>query len=276
MRHHTSVRTVRALILAVALLWSFPQVVQAQAFDTTPPIIAHQPQKLGRQGKPLPLAANIADSGGVKAVQLKISYEGEAFEGAMPVINEKEAVPVAVKILTDQLPVYAGPGTNFKKVGVLNLDQHVLVTMIRDPYFRIRSEQGLSGYIDAQSTQVITQGRLYGVTVPANITQSAFLSYQIIAIDAFGNESKTEPVEVRLIDDKQLAKLQTRVGLTPKAEAQPPATVKPLSARKASPFYTKPVFWLAAAAAGGGAYYLLSGDDEEQAIESTVFLNIEW
>ncbi len=275
MIHNAAVGTVRRLTLAVALLWLFPPIVQAQAFDTTPPIIAHQPQKLGRQGKPLPLAANIADSGGVKAVQLKITYEGEAFEGAMPVINEKEAVPVTAKILTDQLPVYSGPGTTFKKVGVLNADQQVLVTMIRDPYFRIRSEQGLSGYIDAQSAQVITQGRLYGVTVPANITQSAFLTYQIIAIDAFGNESKTEPIEVRLIDDKQLAKLQTRAGLTPKAEAQPPATVKPLSARKSSPFYTKPVFWLAAAAAGG-AYYLLSGDDEEQAKDSTVFLNIEW
>ncbi|NLP12504.1 SH3 domain-containing protein [bacterium] len=276
MRHHGSDGTVRRLILSVALLWSFPPILYAQAFDTTPPIIAHQPQKLGRQGKPLPLAANIADSNGVKAVQLKISYEGEAFEGPMPVINEKEAVPVAVKILTDQLPVYAGPGTTFKKVGVLNRDQQVLVTMIRDPYFRIRSEQGLSGYIDAQSAQVITQGRLYGVTVPANITQSAFLTYQIIAIDAFGNESKTEPVEVRLIDDKQLAKMQTRAGLTPKAQVKSPATVKPLSSRKSSPFYTKPVFWLAAVAAGGGAYYLLSGGEEEQTKDSTVFLSIEW
>ncbi|HPI71974.1 MAG TPA: SH3 domain-containing protein [bacterium] len=276
MIHNAAVGTVRRLTLAVALLWLFPPIVQAQAFDTTPPIIAHQPQKLGRQGRPLPLAANIADSSGVKAVQLKITYEGEAFEGSMPVINENEAAPVAAKILTDQLPVYAGPGTTFKKVGVLSLGQQVLVTMVRDPFLRIRSDQGLSGYIDAQSAQVIARGRLYGVTVPANITQSAFLSYQIIAIDAFGNESKTEPIEVRLIDDKQLAKLQARAGLTPKAEAQPPATVKPLSARKPSPFYTKPVFWLAAAAAGGGAYYLLSGGDEEEAKESTVFLSIEW
>jgi hypothetical protein len=274
MKQMALVETLRRLFRVVVTAWFVPLLLYAQAFDTTPPVIGHQPQKLGRQGKPMPLSVLIADPSGIKSVQLKISYEGESFEGPMPVINENESVPVTIKILSDQLPVYAGPGIGFKKLGVLFLDEQVQVTMVRDGFYRITSGRGIAGYIAAGSTETLLQGKLYGVTVPANITQSAFLTYQIIAIDAFGNEAKTNSVEVRLIDDKQLAKLQTQAGITPRPSTAA-SSVKPLSSRRSSPFYKKPVFWLATLAVGGGAYYYYSQQDDKEK-DASVNLILEW
>jgi hypothetical protein len=273
MKQMALVETGLRSVFVVAAFWFLPLFLYAQAFDTTAPIIGHQTQKLGRQGKPLPLSALIADPSGIKSVLLKITYEGESFEGPMPVINENESLPVVVKILSDQLPVFAGPGSNFKKMGVLYLDEQVEVTLVRDSYYRIKSARGLAGYIAAASTETITQGKLYGVTVPATITQSAFMTYQIIAVDAFGNEAKTTPAEVRLIDDKQLARLQAKAGLTPRS--QPESAVKPLSSRKSKPFYAKPLFWVTTLAVGGGAYYYFTREDEKEK-DASVNLIIEW
>lgn len=261
-------------IVLVAAFCFLPVFLFAQTFDTTPPVIGHQPQKLGRQGKPLPLSALIADASGIKSVQLKITYEGESFEGPMPVINENESAPVVVKILTDQLAVYAGPGANFKKLGVLYIDEQVDVTLVRGAFYRIKSGRGLSGYITATSTETIMQGKLYGVTVPATITQSAFMTYQIIATDSFGNEAKSGPAEVRLIDDKELAKLQAKAGLTPRG-TKTEAAVKPSGSRTGKPFYAKPLFWVTTLAVGGGAYYYFTREDEKEK-DASVNLTIEW
>ena len=272
MKQMALIGTLRRQLHPVFFLVLAPVLLYAQAFDTTPPVISHQPQKLGRQSKPLPLSAHIADPSGIKSVQLKISYEGESFEGSMPVINE--SVPVVIKILNDQYPIYAGPGSNFKKMGTLLLDEEVNVTLVRDSFYRIRSSRGLYGYVSNVSTEVVLRGKLYGVTVPANITQSAFLTYQIIAIDMFGNETKTPPVEVRLIDEKQLARLQAQAGLTPRTKTAG-ANVRSLDTRKAVPFYSKPTFWLATLAAGGGAYYYFSRQEDKEK-DATVNLMIEW
>jgi hypothetical protein len=262
-----------ALILLATVL---PALVNAQSFDTTPPLISHQPVKLGRQGKPLPISAHVADSSGIKSVFLKISYEGESFEGPMPVINETEQVPVVVKVTADQLPVYAGPAETFKKLGELSAGEQVEVTMVRDTYYRIKSDRGVAGYVAAIATETVMQGKLYGVTVPAHITQSAFITYQIVAMDTFGNENKTAAVEVRLIDDKQLAKLQAQAGITPRAGTTGEHNVKPLSDKPSKPFYAKPFFWLATVAAGGGAYYYYNNQQEEKNKDASVAISLEW
>lgn len=275
MKQMTTIGTRRRIRLTLSAI-VLPAMLVAQTFDTTPPLISHQPVKLGRQGKPMPIAAHVADSSGIKSVFLKISYEGESFEGPMPVINDSEQVPILVKITTDQLPVYAGPAETFKRLGVLNAGDEVEVTMVREAYYRIRSSHGVAGYIPANATEILMMGKLYGVTVPAHITQSAFLTYQILAMDTFGNEGKTTAVEVRLIDDKQLAKMQAQAGLTPKAGQKSETQVKSLSEKRSRPFYTKPFFWLVAAAAGGGAYYYYYNQQEDKARDASVAISLEW
>jgi hypothetical protein len=261
---------------AIRLALILPALVFAQSFDTTAPLISHQPVKLGRQGKPMPISAHVADSSGIKAVFLKISYEGESFEGPMPVINESEQVPVLVKVTAAPLPVYAGPAETFKQLGVLTVDEQVEVTMVREAYYRIRSDRGVAGYVAASATETVMQGKLYGVTVPAHITQSAFLTYQIIAMDTFGNESKSASVEVRLIDDKQLAKLQAQAGITPRTGAKGQPEPKSLSEKRSRPFYAKPFFWLTTMAVGGGAYYYYYNQQEEKTKDASVSVSLEW
>jgi hypothetical protein len=242
----------------------------AQTFDTTPPTISHQPVKLGRLGKPLALATVVGDNGGVRNVVVKASHEGTPVEIPM---GQGPSVPLKVRVSTPRLDVYSGPGSENKKVGVMAAGDVADVTQLRDRFVRIRMESGMVGYIELADCVTLDTGCLYRATLPVEWTSGGTLSYQIFAMDNFGNESQTSVFEVRLIDEAQLAQMQAQMGLVEKETK----TGEKSSIRRSRPIYKSLWFWVGAAAVGGGAYFLLSGGDEGgNSSKTTVDVIIGW
>jgi hypothetical protein len=261
----------------ICVLLVLPLIAAAQVFDTTPPKIAHQPVKLGREGKILPIIAYVSDNSGVKSVSIAIQHDGQLIQSEMNQVKAETSVPVVVQTSSDAIPVYSTPGTTGKILGLLASGELLEVTLVRSPYYRIRTAAGLVGYIDSGTVQVVESGAAYRVTLPVNLTSAGRLAYQIAAVDDFGNETKTELIPIRFFNDEEIARLQ---GVKPGKEkpSQEEADVQPARAKSSSkPLYTKPVFWIATAAIGGGAYLLLSGGDgDAKTKKATVGLVIGW
>lgn len=265
---HNSGYLSRVLTCIVGLVLA--SALAAQTFDTTPPTISHQPVKLGRSGKPLALAAVVGDNGGVRNVVVKASHEGAPVELSM---EQGPNVPLKVRVSTPHLDVFSGPGSVNKKVGALAAGDVADVTQARDGYLRIRMESGLVGYVEAADCVTLDTGYLYRANLPAEWTIGGTLSYQIFAMDNFGNESQTGVIEVRLIDEAQLARMQAQMGLIEKETKSGEKS----SVHRSRPIYKNPWFWVGAAAVGGGAYYLISsGNGSENSTKSTVNVIIGW
>lgn len=243
-------------LLFLFLIYLLP--LYAQVFDTTPPTLAHHPATVGLWGQPLNIVAHAGDQSGVKSMVIRIKFKDQTFNGKMPRLKDAETVPVIARVREDNLVVYSGPGTNYKDMGKLGVDEHVEVNRVRDNFYRVKNSSDLTGFVESQKMDIIMTGEAFGVAVPPEITQTDNLSYQIIATDKFGNETRTSLYDVRIVTEKQLAKMQDQLGSAPKD-----SPVYDISEKKSKPFYAKPLFWLFVAAAGGGTYYYISQKDSK-------------
>ena len=107
MKHVPNTETNWRLFLVLLVL---PLAARAQVFDTTPPKIAHQPVRLGRVGKTLPILANVSDNTGVKSVRITIQHDGEQIQHEMNPVADAASVPVVVQTGSESVALYATPG----------------------------------------------------------------------------------------------------------------------------------------------------------------------
>lgn len=275
------------------LMLALPLLAVAQVFDTTPPTIAHQPVKLGREGKALPIIAFIGDNSGVKNVRIVIEHDGKSVESQMTQVEAAGSVPVVAQTRDEEVPLFATPSTSGKVLGKLGGSELLHVTLQRPPFYRVRSESGLVGYVEASRTDVVESGAEFRINLPARLTAGGSLAYQIFASDDFGNEAQTAMINVRLVSDEEVARMQQNLAARENRPTTAPAEDKsdgmsgetpterresglkqPASSRS---LFSRPGFWIATAAVGGGAWYLLSGGDEDGgAKKSDVGLVIGW
>lgn len=277
MKQMPNPETMRRLVFALLIL---PLLAAAQVFDTIPPRIAHQPVRLGRVGKVLPIIANVSDNGGVKSVRITIQHEGQEVQHQMNQVKSESSVPVVVQTGAEGVVVNSLPGGSGKSLARLAAGELLEVTLVRAPYYRIRTAAGVVGYVHADEVQTVESGASYRVTLPVQLTAGGQLAYRIAAVDDFGNESQTDMIPIRLITDAELARLQG------KKPAQTPARATESAEAPAGPseqnksiksVFSRPVFWIAAAAAGGGLYYFLSsGDEESSDKKASVGLVVGW
>lgn len=275
------------------LMLALPLLAMAQVFDTTPPTIAHQPVKLGREGKALPIIAFVGDNSGVKNVRISIQHDGESVESQMTLVDAEGSVPVVVQTRDEEVPLFATPSTSGKVLGNLSGGEQLQVTLQRPPFYRVRSASGLVGYIEANRTEVVESGAVFKINLPARLTAGGRLAYQIMATDDFGNEAQTAMINVRLVSDEEVARLQQNLAARESRQPGAPAEAKPEGMAGETPaepresglkkpaasrsLFSRPGFWIATAAVGGGAWYLLSGGDEGGgAKKSDVGLVISW
>ncbi len=268
-------QSLETFVCSVGIVWLFMITISpfaaAQTFDTTPPYISHQMVKLNKVNNPLTLVALISDHSGVREASVKVVYRGESVELMMSTPSKNQTVPVKVKAGAARMGVYLGPGNHFKKMGELAAGQIADVTLVRDNYYRIKTESGLAGYIDKNKCEPLEWGWMYQATIPAKATQGRSLSYQIFAMDNFGNEAQTEIVDVKLLTEQELLNLQKQMTSGKGLRSGTP------SVKTKGPFYTRPWFWLTAAVVGGGTYYLLSGDkDASTGKKTSVEVIIAW
>ena len=277
MKQMPNPETTRRLLFALLIM---PLLAAAQVFDTTPPRIAHQPVRLGRVGKVLPIIANVSDNGGVKSVRITIQHDGQEIQHQMNQVKSESAIPVVVQTAAEGVVVNSLPGGSGKSLARLGAGEQLEVTLVRAPYYRIRTAAGVVGYVHGDEVQTVESGASYRVTLPAQLTAGGRLAYKIAAVDDFGNESQTDLIPVRLITDEELARLQSqKPGQTPSR----PVESAESAARPGEPnksiksIFSRPVFWIATAAAGGGLYYFLSsGDEESSDKKASVGLVVGW
>ena len=276
MKQLPSPETMMRSLLALLL---FPLMVAAQVFDTTPPKIAHQPVKLGREGRTLPIIANVSDNAGIKSVSIAIYYNEQQVVRAMNQVKSETSVPVIVQTSSEATPLYSTPGTSGKLLADLAAGELLEVTLLRPPFYRVRTATGVVGYVNSDAVQIVEAGATYRVTLPSQLTSGGRLAYQIFALDDFGNEAKTDVIQIRIISDEELARIQGRKNLQEKPVAAKGDTeLERLPQKKSSEkiLFAKPLFWVGAAVVGGGVYYLISGDDDEAAAKASVGLVVGW
>jgi hypothetical protein len=195
-------------------------------------------------------------------------------------VKSETSVPVVVQTGAEGVVVNSLPGGSGKSLARLAAGELLEVTLVRAPYYRIRTAAGVVGYVHADEVQTVESGASYRVTLPVQLTAGGQLAYRIAAVDDFGNESQTDMIPIRLITDAELARLQG------KKPAQTPARATESAEAPAGPsgqnksiksVFSRPVFWIAAAAAGGGLYYFLSsGDEESSDKKASVGLVVGW
>ncbi len=277
MKQMPNPKTSRRLLFELLML---PLFASAQVFDTTPPRIAHQPVRLGRVGRVLPIIANVGDIGGVKSVRITIQYDGQEIQHQMNQVKSESAVPVVVRTAGEGVVVNSLSGGSGKILAQLPAGELLEVTLVRAPYYRIRTRAGVVGYVHADEVETVESGASYRVTLPVQLTAGGKLAYRIAAVDDFGNESQTDLIPIRLITDEELARLQNKkpgqIPAQPAKRAEAAGrTREPNKSIKS--VFSRPVFWIATAAAGGGLYYFLSSEDEKNADKkASVGLVIGW
>ncbi len=276
------------VVTALTVFMMLPVLMWGQVFDTTPPKISHQPVKLGRTGRALPIIAYISDTSGIKAATMHLQHDGQITESEMTLMTGGESIPVTVQ-MNESATAYSGPGEKYKVMGTIPAGAQLEVTLVRPPYYRIRTANGMVGYIPSASADIVESGQAFRTTIPAELTSAAKCSYQISALDDFGNESRTGITQIRFITEEELARMQQDMSGGPAKVERPSDSsagtsdnldVSPQSTRPgkgpSKPIYKKPVFWIVTAAVGGGAYYLLSGDDDPAAKKATVDMIVSW
>jgi len=245
----------------------------AQSGAKKPVTIAHQPVRTAKRGQPLNVTAYVGSDKGISSVALKIDYDGKSVKGPMPPKKDGGVVPVIVQIINSDLDLFSGPGALYKRIGTVKRGDQLLVTAHKDGYYRIITPSKMVGYIDAEKTAVILSGNVFGVTIPASMTQGT-LSYQIIAKDAAGQVAQSEIVNVSLLTDEELAALRSKPQAIAKTEEAQPQVVG-AQGKTSRPFYAKPWFWLGIAAVGGGAYYYTTQKESKEE-DATVNVSVGW
>jgi len=270
-RHETLCAFLLALIISdLVFAPVFYNAGFAQTQDVDPPYIAHQPERMALRNKPMNILANISDESQIQKVTITIIRGGKSITGALPEQVSMGKVPVLVQAVKD-MDVYARPSKKAKRRGKILKGEALNVTLVRGQFYRIRTPIDLTGYILAKNVEVISEGNVYGVTIPAQLTDQPSISYQITATDVYGNTAKTEAIKVNLVTPQELAQLRSgEKKIT--SEAAGTSSVE----KKGTPFYAKIMYWTGWALAGGGAYYFYSQKNKTEEEKATVDVVVQW
>ncbi|NIA28938.1 MAG: hypothetical protein GWP06_03380 [Actinobacteria bacterium] len=269
-RHETLCAILPALIISNLIFAPvFYNASFAQSQDVDPPYIAHQPERMALRNKPMNILANISDESQIQKVTITINRGGKLITGALPEQVSMGKVPVLVQAVKD-MDVYAKPSKKAKRRGKILKGEALNVTLVRGQFYRIRTPMDLAGYILAKNVEVISEGNVYGVTIPAQLTDESSISYQITATDVYGNVAKTDAIEVTLVTPQELAQLRSgERKMTHEAAGE--SRIK-----SGTPIYVKVMYWTGWALAGGGAYYFYSQRNKTKEEKATVDVVVQW
>jgi hypothetical protein len=258
-----SVCVICFLVYSLAFAPVFLDLHAAQSQSSTSPVISHQPVKVGWRGRPLNIVAHIADDTGIQTVTITINYGGKSTSGRMPVKKGSGDVPV-VAVVPSNIDVYQRADFSSKRKGIIRGGERVQVTRVNGGFYRILTTGGLSGYVDANDVQPSLYGRVYGVALPASMTELGSLTYQISATDVDGHVAKTDLVSVRTVTREEVAAL--RAGGTGQAVSAAERAAPTAEEEKKSGS-GKILPWIVLAAIGGGAVYFLTQQKEKDDTE---------
>ena len=256
--------------IVILYLVIFPILCDIQisaAEDRYPPVIAHKPVTTARYGDRLTLRAHIGDRSPLRTVYLVLIVDGTARRGKMKE-SASRGVPVVGRVRSETR-VYAGPGTRYQFKGALQPGVRVKVAGVNDSYYEIITQDGRSGFASSKTVEVLGTGSLFSVTLPESFTRRSALTYQIEAIDAAGNKTATEAVQIRFTTSDQPGEFRedtfTDTGQAVRGSAE----------QISRPFYKRIWFWMLLLAAGGGAYYYIS-QNQDDSPQGTVDVLVEW
>ena len=275
MRHVSKCETLNVLLLASlisSLIFAplFQDISLAQSKDVDPPYISHHPARIAIQGKPVNVVAHIFDDSQIASVTIAITRDGQTVTGKLPKRKTAGPVPVVAKAM-GEIPIFTKASPSSKVKGSLAQNDAVNVTRVSGQYYRVRTPMGVSGYVKASDCQVVVDGAMYAVAIPASMTSAADLSYQIAATDIYGNVEKGEVVQVNILDQNDLLALRS---------GTPPQTLqkkKNTRDKKGGIGMGKIAFFTGVALAGGGAYYLYSQNKKsDEDGNATVDLVLSW
>lgn len=264
MRHVLKCETLNVLLLAVlfsSLIFAplFQDTSLAQTKDVDPPYISHHPSRIAIQGKPVNVVAHIFDDSQIASVTITLNQDGKSVTGNLPKRKTPGPVPVVGTILKDvNVLSKANPSSKIK--GQLSAGEAVNVTRVQGQYYRIRTPMNIAGYVNASDCEVVVEGAMYGIAIPASMTSGSDLSYQITATDIYGNEEKSELVQVTILTQNDLMAL--RSGKKPSKSIQ--QTRSQSQGQKGGIGFKKAAIVTGVAVAGGGAYYLYSQKDKDK------------
>ncbi len=213
MKHLNKHGTICAVCIGIALSYLtlaplMADVVLAQSLGFDYPVISHYPRKMAYRDKPLNIMANVGADTGIQKVTIKVTFGEKSIEGKMPERKNTGVVPVVVVALED-IDIHSGPGTQYKKIGLVRQGEQVNVTGRRGDHYRIQTSNAVHGYINSEETGPILSGRSYGVALPVSITKFPNLSYQIFATDMAGHVASTDQVYVNLMTAEEIAALKS-------------------------------------------------------------------
>ena len=262
--------TLTALIISVVIsdlvlapfIWD---VSQAQLLDLNGPVISHHPRNIGQREKPLQILAHVGAQAALKKVLIKITQNGKVVSGVVPVKKNSKAVPVIVTA-SRALTVFAGAGSKYSKKGLAQAGETLYVSDVRPNFYRVRTDAGITGWVEANGTDVILAGKVYLVTVPATMTAGSSLSYQLFASDNEGNSTSTDVINVSLMTEDEIASL--REGKLPPKEQALAAGVNKSSFSRMFP-------WVVLLGIGGAAVYFLTQKSKTDD-EATVDVMVDW
>lgn len=270
--------------IAVAVLVSFiaslvtPVMVSANSFqfDELPPIINHRPFSLVVEGETLLISALVGDDFGIKRVVLKIFNATGATEGDLPKIESEPRVPVNIRILALNAPVYNRPGG--AEIAQVGQGERLDVYRVRDNYYLIKIPNGGFGYIDAAETEVIYSGFRYGAQIPIEYIKGNKFQYQIIVTDESDNQTVTDRYSARIVTKEKYLALQKKLpqlrsGMESEGAVYKGMTQTPSGSHSAS------TLWLLAGAAaigGGVAIYYATTTEKSSEKQGTADVRVDW
>ena len=261
-KNDTILKSVASLLIIYLLFLPIAyDLVAAASLESGNMTIAYFPARVGRYGQRVTVRAHIPDNPQVHKVTLVIQDENDPLRGSMPKLENAGTVPVLVRART-QATVKSGPAPNKKIKGRMQSGDIMHVAGEKNGYYRGVTDSGVKGYVYKNDVAVLNTGHAYAVTLPSSITSRSKLTYHIEATDVHGNTTRTDPVTMRLLTDKEINMFLSMYG---GGSATTPGT----------PLYKKPLFWASMAALAGGAYLLSDSGDENQD-QTTVDVLIEW
>jgi hypothetical protein len=262
--------TITALIIAVIIsdLVLAPficDVSHAQLLDLNGPVISHHPRTIGQRDKPLQILAHVGAQTAVKKVVIKITQNNKTVSGVMPVKKNSTEVPVIVTASKD-LTIYAGAGTRYSKKGIAQTGETLYVTDVRPNYYRVRTDAGVSGWVESSNTEQVLAGKVYLVAIPATMTAGSSLTYQLFASDSDGHSTSTDAINVTLMTEDEIASIKE--GKLPPKEQALAAGVNKSSFNKFFP-------WVVLLGIGGAAAYFLTQKSKTEN-DATVDVMVDW
>ncbi|MBN1997398.1 SH3 domain-containing protein [candidate division KSB1 bacterium] len=269
MKHLNKHETISAICIGMTLSYLvlaplMADVILAQSLGFNYPVISHYPRKLAYRDKPLNVVAHVGADTGIQKVTIKVTYGDKSIDGKMPERKTGGVVPVVVVALKD-MDIFSGPGSQYKKIGLVRQGEQVNVTGVRDGTYRIQTSNQIHGYINEEGTGPILTGHSYGVSLPVSMTKFSNLSYQIFATDMAGQTASTDVVQVSLMTPEKIAALRSGKKV--------PGSQETSTGGKSG--FGKVFPWVFLAATGGATiYFLTRKKDKDQDV--TVDVAVQW